>query len=79
VVQKEIQEAEHRANLRQQEQQEWAAQQERWRREEDQRQIAKSIKESSEQLNQVIQAWAAAVAIEQFLRGVEERDSKLSG
>ncbi|UWZ85263.1 hypothetical protein [Occallatibacter riparius] len=73
---KAIQEAEHQADLREQE---WKAQQERWRREEDQRQIAKSVKDSSEQLNHVIQAWAAAVAIEQFLKGVEERATMLSG
>jgi Sec-independent protein translocase protein TatA len=70
VVQKEIQEAEHRTELRELQ---WEAQQERWRREEDHRQITKSIGDSREQLNQVIQAWAKAVSIEQFLKGVEER------
>jgi hypothetical protein len=75
VVQKEIEEAEHRAQLRRQESE---AQHERWRREDDQRQIAKSISDSRDQLNQVIQAWAKAVSIEQFLKGVEERASNLS-
>jgi hypothetical protein len=75
VVQKEIQEAEHRAELRRQH---WEAQQERWSREEDQRQIAKSISDSREQLNEIIQAWTKTVSIEQFLRGVEERVSDLS-
>jgi len=75
VVRKEIQEAEHRAELREQQCQ---AEQQRWRREEDQWQIAKSISDSREQLNQVIQAWAKAVSIEQFLKGVEERASNLS-
>jgi hypothetical protein len=75
VVQKEIEEAEHRAELRRQESE---AQQQRWRHEDDQRQIAKSFSESREQLNQVIQAWAKAVSIEQFLKGVEERASNLS-
>ncbi|MFZ2021894.1 MAG: hypothetical protein WAV06_09150, partial [Terracidiphilus sp.] len=75
AVQKEIEEAEHRAELRRQESE---AQQQRWRREDDQRQIAKSISDSREQLNQVIQAWAKAVSIEQFLKGVEERASNLS-
>lgn len=42
LVLKAIQEAEHQAELREQE---WKAQQERWRREEDQRQIAKSVKD----------------------------------
>jgi predicted nuclease with TOPRIM domain len=75
VVQKAIQQAEHRAGLREQQ---WQAQQERWRREEDQRQITKSVSDSREQLNQVIQAWAKAVSIEQFFKGVEERASNLS-
>jgi hypothetical protein len=75
VVQQEIQEAEHRAKLREQQ---WEAQQQKWRLEEDQRQIAKSVGESREQLNQIIQAWTKAVSIEQFLRGVEDRASNLS-
>jgi len=75
VVQKEIEEAEHRAEIRRQESE---AQQQRWLRDDDQRQIAKSICDSREQLNQIIQAWAKTVSIEQFLRGVEERASNLS-
>jgi len=75
VVQKEIREAEHRAELRKQQ---WEAQQERWSREEDQRHIANSNSDSREQLNQIIQAWAKAVSIEQFVKGVEERASDLS-
>lgn len=75
VVQEAIQQAEHRAELREQQ---WQAQQERWRREEDQRQITKSVSDSREQLNQVIQAWVKAVSIEQFFKGVEERASILS-
>ena len=75
IVQKEIEDAEHRAQLRKQE---LVAQQERWSRVEDQRQIATSISDSREQLNQVIQAWAKAMSIEQFFKGVEERASILS-
>lgn len=75
VVHKEIEEAEHRAELRRQESE---AQQQRWRHEDDQRQIAKSISDSREQLNQIIQAWAKAMSIEQFLKGAEERASNLS-
>ena len=75
VVQQEIREAEHRAELRKQQ---WEAQQERWSREDDQRQIAKSISDSREQLNQIIQAWTKTLNIEQFLKGVEERASNLS-
>lgn len=75
VVQKEIEEAEHRSELRRQESE---AQQQRWRLEDDQRQIAKSISDSREQLNQIIQAWAKAVSVEQFFKGVDERASNLS-
>ena len=52
---------------------EWEEQRARWEREEDQRRIADSIKESREQLAQVIQSWAAVISLEQFLKGVEER------
>jgi len=74
-MRKEIVEAEQRAEAWRQEQKELHA---RWAREEDQRQIARSIKESREQLEQVIQSWAAIVNIKQFFIGVEERASILS-
>jgi len=74
VVHREIREAEHRAELRRQESE---AQQQRWRLEEDQSRVAQSISDSREQLNQIIQAWATAVSIEQFFKGVEERASNL--
>jgi len=41
--------------------------------EQDQRQIARSIDESREQLAQMIQSWAKLVGVEQFFKGVEER------
>jgi hypothetical protein len=75
VLQKEVEAAEHRALLREQQ---WEADQQRWCREEDQKQIAKSISDSREQLHQVMQAWAKVVTIEQFFKGVEERASSLS-
>lgn len=70
-----IAEAERQAELRRQEQE---AQHARWLMEEDQRQIARSIKESREDLDQVIKSWATAVGIEQFFKGVQERASDLS-
>ncbi|MBS1803676.1 MAG: hypothetical protein JST28_09930 [Acidobacteria bacterium] len=73
-VQKEIHEADHRAELRIQQ---WEAQQERWRREEDQKQIAWSVRDSREQLSQAIEAWSKAVSIEQFFKQVEERAGNL--
>ena len=75
VVKKEIAEAERKAELRRQE---YEAQHARWLIEEDQREIARSIKESREQLDQVIKSWATAIGIEQFFKGVEERASGLS-
>jgi hypothetical protein len=68
VMRKEIIEAEQRAETRNREGEEQSA---RWKREEDQRRIADSIKESREQLAQVIQSWATVMSIEQFLKGVE--------
>lgn len=70
IMRKEIIDAEQRAEVRRREA---AEQHARWERESDQREIANSIKESGEQLAEVIQSWATAMNIEQFLKGVEER------
>jgi hypothetical protein len=70
MMRKEILEAEQRAEVRRRE---WEEQHARWKREEDQRRIADSIKESRDQLAQVIQSWAEVIGIEQFFKGVEER------
>lgn len=70
IMRKEIIEAEQRAEVQRRE---WEEQTARWKREEDQRQIADSIKKSHDQLAQVIQSWATVMSIEQFLIGVEER------
>lgn len=75
VLQKHIEESVDRACLREQQ---WEAQQQKWCRDQDQRQITKSVSDSREQLNQVMQAWAEVVTIEQFFKGVEERASTLS-
>lgn len=70
IMRKEILEAEQRAEVRRREREEQHA---RWVHEQDQRQIARSIDESREQLAQVIQSWAEVVGVEQFFKGVEER------
>jgi hypothetical protein len=70
VMSKEIIQAEQRAEMRHRE---WEEQSARFKREADQRQIADSIKESQEQLAQVIQSWARVMSIELFFKGVEER------
>jgi hypothetical protein len=70
IMRKEIVEAEQRAEAQRREREEQSA---RWEREEDKRRSADSIKESRQQLAQVIQSWATVMSIEQFLNGVEER------
>jgi len=71
---KEIIEAEQRAKARRRDLEQ---QQARWKREEDERRIADSIKESREQLAQAIQSWTTVMSIEQFFKGVEERANAL--
>jgi hypothetical protein len=70
IMRKEIIEAEQRAETQRRE---WEEEHARWERERDQQQIADSIRESREQLAQVIQSWATVMSIEQFLKGVKER------
>jgi hypothetical protein len=74
VLRKEITEADSRAELRRREQE---AQHAQWLLEDDQRQIARSIKESREEMEQVIKSWAAVVSIEQFFKSAEERATSL--
>lgn len=71
-----LEEAERKAEIWRQEQ---LAAQERWKREVDQRREAQSVKDSREQLEQVIQAWTKAFSLEQFFQGVEDRAATLSG
>ena len=70
VIVEKVKEEKRQAELRHQE---WEAQQERWRQEEDRRKVAQSVKESREQLEQVIQAWVKAVSLERFFEGVQAR------
>lgn len=74
VVVEKVEEEARQAELRRQQ---WEAQQQRWRQEEDQRKEAQSIKESREQLDQVIQAWARVTSLEQFFEGVQTRTQRL--
>jgi hypothetical protein len=74
VLVEKVQEAEREAEIRRQE---WEAQQERWRQEEDRRCVAESIKESRDQLDQVIQEWARVMSLEQFFKGVESHAQDL--
>ena len=54
------------------------AEEEKRRKEEDRRRVEQSVRDSREQLGHIIQKWATAMNVEQFLRGVEERTAELS-
>ena len=58
-----LEEAERQAEIRHQE---WLATMERQKREDDRRHVAQSIRESRDDLNKVIERWAAVMSIEQF-------------
>lgn len=61
------------------ERQRWAVQHEQWRREEAERRTAKVLKESKEELLEIIEAWAAAKRIEEFFADAELRAQVLPG
>ncbi|MHB8831963.1 MAG: hypothetical protein ACYC9V_02135 [Desulfobacteria bacterium] len=55
------------------ERQQWEVQQAKWRREEAERKAAKDLKDSKEELLQVIARWAEAKNLEQFFADAERR------
>ena len=65
-----VEEGERQAEI---ERQRWEAQQERWRREEEARRAAKALKDSREELLQIIDAWAEAKRLEAFFADAERR------
>lgn len=69
-----MKEAEHQAEIWRQKR---LVEEEHRRQEEDRHRIALSVKESREQLEQVIQAWSKVIRLEDFFRGVEERAQPL--
>lgn len=69
-----IQEAERQAEIWRLER---LAEEERRRHEEDRRRESQSIKDSHDQLEQVIHAWAKVVSLEQFFQGIEDRAQTL--
>jgi hypothetical protein len=74
TVTEKLREAERQAEIWRQER----LAEEEWRRqEEDRRREAQSIKDSRDQLEQVIQSWAKVVSLEQFFRGIEDRAQTL--
>jgi hypothetical protein len=69
-----LQEADRQAELQRLER---LAEEERRRHEEDRRRESQSIKDSHDQLEQVIQAWSKVVSLERFFQGVEDRAQTL--
>lgn len=69
-----LEEADRQAEIARQE---WLAAEERRRREEDRLRVQKSIQDSREHLDQVIQQWSNVMSIERFLAGVEQRAAEL--
>ena len=74
TVTERLREAERQAEIWRQER---LAEEERRRQEEDRRREAQSIKDSRDQLEQVIQSWAKVVSLEQFFQGVQDRAQTL--
>lgn len=69
-----VEEGERQAEI---ERQRWEAQREQWRREEEARRAAKALKDSKEDLLQVIDAWAEAKRLDAFFADAERRAQDL--
>lgn len=70
-----LEEAERLAEM---ERQKWLAQQEQWRRNDDRRQVEKSIQDSREALGDAITRWSRVMEVERFFQGVEDRAGALA-
>ncbi|MBP1847925.1 enamine deaminase RidA (YjgF/YER057c/UK114 family) [Rhizobium petrolearium] len=69
-----LQEADRQAEVRHKE---WLAAVERSQRQEDRRKVEQSVKDSREDLAQIIQRWSHVISVERFLTGVEQRANEL--
>ncbi len=69
-----VEEGERQAEI---ERQRWQAQREQWRREEEARRAANALKDSKEELLQVIDAWAEAKRLDAFFADAERRAQDL--
>ena len=69
-----VEEGERQAEL---ERQRWEAQREQWRREDEARRAAKALKDSKEELLQVIDGWAESKRLEEFFADAERRAQDL--
>lgn len=52
---------------------EWEARQQKWRREEQERKVAKALQDSKEELLQIIGAWAECRRLDEFFADAEQR------
>ena len=75
VIARLVEEGERQAEI---EHKKWEAQREVWRREEEERRAAQALKESREELLQIIDRWGWANRVEQFFRDAEQRAAGLS-
>ncbi|PJT27213.1 hypothetical protein CN884_02095 [Ochrobactrum sp. 30A/1000/2015] len=69
-----LQKADRQAEIRHQE---WLAAVERSQREEDRRKVEQSVKDSREDLAQIMERWSHVISVEQFLTGVARRADEL--
>ena len=70
-----VEEGERQAEL---ERQRWAAQMEQWEREEAERRAAKALKESKEELFEIIETWVASKRLEEFFADAEHKLKNLA-
>jgi len=70
-----VEEGEREAEL---ERQRWSAQKEEWKREEAERRAAKALKESREELLEIIEMWATSKRLEAFFADAEHKLEDLS-
>lgn len=69
-----VEEGERQAEI---ERQRWEAQREKWRKEREEKLAAEALKQSREELFQIIDTWAEANRIEKFFRDAEQRANEL--
>ncbi len=75
IIARLVEEGERQAEI---ERRKWEVQKEQWRREEAERLAAKALKESREELLQIIKAWGEATRIDNFFKHAEKRAASLS-
>jgi GTP1/Obg family GTP-binding protein len=75
IITRLVEEGERQAEM---ERQKWEVQRQQWLKEEAERKTAKALKESREELLQIIKAWGEATGIDNFFQEAEKRAASLS-